>query len=324
MSSSLLSVQNLKTHFFLRRGTVKAVDDVSFDIGRGEIVGLVGESGSGKSVTAQSIMRIVSFPGKTIGGKVLMNNENLLDKSNSEMNKIRGGKMSMIFQDPLSSLNPVIRVGDQIAEVVKLHLGLGKESAYDRVYKVMEDVGIVNPELRSKSYPFQFSGGMRQRIMIAMALSCDPEIIIADEPTTNLDVMVQAQILDLIKNLAKSSGISILLITHNLGIVAWLCDKVVVMYGGEIKEMGSTSDVFNQPMHPYTIMLMKCLPRPNDDRSNLEVIPGSVPDLIHPPAGCRFHPRCFRAHDDCSHTPQKLVEVENNHWVSCNYHGVEG
>ena len=324
MSSSLLSVQNLKTHFFLRRGTVKAVDDVSFDIGRGEIVGLVGESGSGKSVTAQSIMRIVSFPGKTIGGKVLMNNENLLDKSNSEMNKIRGGKMSMIFQDPLSSLNPVIRVGDQIAEVVKLHLGLGKESAYDRVYKVMEDVGIVNPELRSKSYPFQFSGGMRQRIMIAMALSCDPEIIIADEPTTNLDVMVQAQILDLIKKLAKSSGISILLITHNLGIVAWLCDKVVVMYGGEIKEMGDTRTVFNRPMHPYTIMLLKCLPRPNDARNNLEVIPGNVPDLINPPTGCRFHPRCFRAHDDCSHTTQKLLEIENNHWVSCNYHGVEG
>lgn len=320
MAQPLLSVEDLKTYFFLRRGVLKAIDGVSFDIGKGEIVGIVGESGSGKSVTALSILRLIAFPGRTVGGQVLLEGEDLLTKPIGDMQSIRGGKIAMIFQDPLSSLNPVIKIGDQIAEAVKLHLGLDKQKAYERVYEVMEAVGIVTPEVRAKAYPFQFSGGMRQRIMIAMALSCNPQLIIADEPTTNLDVMVQAQILELIKNLTTTMGISVLLITHNLGVVAWMAQKIVVMYAGEVKETGTARDVFKRPVHPYTTMLMRCVPRPDLESERLAVIPGTVPNLIDEvPSGCRFHPRCYKAKPDCSVVDQKLREIEPGHWASCMY-----
>ncbi|GAG87424.1 unnamed protein product, partial [marine sediment metagenome] len=255
------SVRGLKTYFYTREGTVKAIDDISFDIKRGEIFGLVGESGCGKTVTSLSIIRLVPDPpGKIIDGDILFEGENLLIKNKHDMRDIRGGKISMIFQDPSSSLNPILTIGDQVMESIQKHQGLNKKQAEEKAIEILDSVGISNASLRLREYPFQFSGGMRQRIMISIAISCNPSLLIADEPTTNLDVTIQAQILSLIKKLSESKGISVLLIAHNLGIIAWLCDRVAVMYSGKIVECADTVTIFSDPKHPYTIALLECVP----------------------------------------------------------------
>lgn len=320
MREELLSIHGLKTYFHTRKGTVKAVDGVSFDIKRGEIFGLVGESGCGKSVTALSIMRLVPDPpGKIVGGDVLFEGKNLLAKSEEEMRKIRGGGISMIFQDPTSSLNPLMKVGDQIVESIQEHQGLDKAEAREKVIEIMESVGISSPSLRFSEYPFEFSGGMRQRIMTTIAISSNPSLLIADEPTTNLDVTIQAQILDLIKSISESNDISVLFITHDLGLIAWLCNRVAVMYSGKIVELVDTQTLFADPEHPYTAALLKCVPKTTGRKQKrLKVIRGRVPDLINVPSGCRFHPRCPYAMEICSKEEPQTVEIAPGHLVSCH------
>jgi len=319
MREELLSIHGLKTYFYTREGIVKAVDGVSFDIKRGEIFGLVGESGCGKTVTSLSIMRLVSDPpGKIISGHVLFEGENLIAKREDEMRNIRGGKISMIFQDPTSSLNPILTIGDQIMEAIKKHQRLNKKQAKEKAIEIMELVGISNPSLRLREYPFQFSGGMRQRIMISIAISCNPSLLIADEPTTNLDVTIQAQILNLIKKISESSNISILLITHNLGIVAWLCDRVAVMYSGKIVECADAETIFSDPKHPYTKALLECIPKIYQEQKQLHIIKGRVPNLIELPSGCRFHPRCPQAMNICTKEEPKTIEITPRHTISCH------
>lgn len=312
----LLTVRNLKTYFYTSDGIVKAVDGISFNIEQGDIFGLVGESGCGKSVTALSIMRlIIDPPGKIVDGEVLFEGEDLMLKSKNEMADTRGDKISMIFQDPTSSLNPIMRVGDQIEESIK---GIKKSSNRKKeVLKIMELVGIPKPSLRVNDYPFQFSGGMRQRIMIAIAIVCNPTLLIADEPTTNLDVTIQAQILDVIKYISESSGLSVLLITHNLGIIARMCDKIAVMYSGKIVEYADTETLFQNPKHPYTNALLECSPNIYQKVNRLNVIKGRVPNLINIPPGCRFYPRCDYANEICSKKEPQLIETSRGHWVSC-------
>jgi peptide/nickel transport system ATP-binding protein len=320
MKEELLNVRGLKTYFYTRKGTVKAVDGVSFNIKRGEIFGLVGESGCGKSVTALSIMRLVPDPpGKIVDGDVLFEGKNLLTKSEEEMRKIRGSGIAMIFQDPTSSLNPVMRIGDQIIESIQEHQVLNKSEAKEKVIRLMKSVGIPNPSLRYKEYPFEFSGGMRQRAMIAIAISCNASLLIADEPTTNLDVTLQAQILNLIKNTSKFSDISILFITHNLGLIAWLCDRVAVMYSGKIVECTDTETLFVDPRHPYTKALLKCVPKSTGRKQKrLSIIRGRVPNLINVPSGCRFHPRCPYMIEKCSTEEPQTVEIALGHSVRCH------
>lgn len=320
MKEELLNVRGLKTYFYTRKGTVKAVDGVSFNVKRGEIFGLVGESGCGKSVTALSIMRLVPDPpGKIVDGDVLFEGKNLLTKSEEEMRKIRGSGIAMIFQDPTSSLNPVMRIGDQIIESIQEHQVLNKSEAKEKVIGLMKSVGIPNPSLRYKEYPFEFSGGMRQRAMIAIAISCNTSLLIADEPTTNLDVTLQAQILDLIKNTSKFGDISILFITHNLGLIAWLCDRVAVMYSGKIVECADTETLFADPRHPYTKALLKCVPKSTGRKQKrLSIIRGRVPNLINVPSGCRFHPRCPYMIEKCSTEEPQTVEIAPGHSVRCH------
>lgn len=316
--SHLLETVDLKTYFFTRRGAVKAVDGVSFTIDRGDVFGLVGESGCGKSVTALSILKLVPDPpGKIVSGRVLFEGEDLIQKSEKEMRSIRGGKISMIFQDPLTSLDPIIRVGDQIAEAIRIHSDLSPDKAWKKTIEILTEVGIPDAEIRAKQYPFQLSGGMKQRVMIAMALVTKPRLLIADEPTTNLDVTIQAQILTLLKEIKAKTDTSILFITHNLGIVAWLCNKLAVMYAGKIVEYGSTKSVFSNPLHPYTTLLLKAVPRIDIKKDALESIEGDVPDLVKPPSGCRFHPRCPYAKKVCSVIEPLMVEVEEGHYASC-------
>jgi len=319
MTEELLNVRGLKTYFYTRQGVVKAVDGVTFSVRKGETFGLVGESGCGKSVTALSIMRLISDPpGKTVGGEVLLEGEDVLRKTTEETRKMRGRKMSMIFQDPTSSLNPIMKIGDQILETILEHQDLDKRDAKEKAIAIMQSVGIPNPSLRYEEYPFQFSGGMRQRAMIAIATSCNPSLLIADEPTTNLDVTVQAQTLELIKSISEKEGIAVLLITHNLGLVAWLCDRVAVMYSGRIVEQADTGAIFDKARHPYTRALLECIPRISErDDKRLRVIKGRVPNLISVPPGCSFHPRCPYSIDMCSDREPELVEVEKDHWVSC-------
>jgi oligopeptide transport system ATP-binding protein len=315
---NILEVTNLQVQFKTRAGIVKAVDDVSFTVGEGEIVAIVGESGCGKSVTSLAVMGLTSAPGKVTGGSIKFDGVDLLQKSEREMRKIRGGKIAMIFQDPMTSLNPVITIGEQIMESVRYHLGYDAKKAKERAVELLGLVGISNPEERLKQYPHEFSGGMRQRVMIAMALACDPKLLIADEPTTALDVTIQAQIMELLKRLQKQLGMAIILITHDLGVVAGMADRVVVMYGGKIAETGPVKQIYAEPTHPYTWGLLKSVPRlDSSERKRLLPIVGQPPDLLKPPAGCRFAPRCPYAMKVCDTTPPVLQPVGRDHSASC-------
>jgi len=313
----LIKVEDLRTYFYTEDGVVPAVDGVSFSIESGKTLGLVGESGCGKSVTSLSIMRLIPPPGRIVGGKILFDGINLLDLPESEMRRIRGNKISMIFQEPMTSLNPVFTVGSQIAEAIQLHQGLDKNSAMERAVEMMRLVGIPSPELRVKDYPHQLSGGMRQRVMIAMALACNPRLLIADEPTTALDVTIQAQILELIKELREKLGMSVLLITHNLGVVAETADNVAVMYAGRIVEYGTVRDIFKSPLHPYTWGLLQAIPRLDTDRERLLTIEGTVPDMLSLPSGCKFAPRCMFVQSRCEDSEPSLEEITPGHFSRC-------
>ncbi len=312
----LLNVEGLKVHFRTASGVIPAVDGVSFRIHQGETLGMVGESGCGKSVTSLSVMRLISSPGRIVGGRIEFEGEDLLSKSEADMRKIRGNLISMIFQEPMTSLNPVFNVGDQIAEALRLHQGLSKNEALERSEDLLALVGIPLPKRRLKEYPHQLSGGMRQRVMIAMALSCDPRLLIADEPTTALDVTIQAQILDLMKRLKEELGMAILMITHDLGVIAEMASRVAVMYAGKIVEEAPVGCLFEAPLHPYTEGLMKSIPRLGE-RKRLHVIPGTVPEPSRLPSGCKFHPRCSYAFERCLCEEPPLLKVDEHHSVSC-------
>jgi len=314
----LLAVENLKTQFFTYGGVVEALDDVSFNIIEGEVFGLVGESGCGKSVTASSILGLVQKPGKVISGRVLLDGDDLLQKSAQEMNQIRGSRISIIFQDPTSSLNPVFRIGYQVAEPYIYHQGKPRKVAARDALKILSQTGLPDPADKARNYPHELSGGMRQRAMIAMALTCEPDLLIADEPTTNLDVTIERQILNLVKDLQEEFGTSVLWITHDLGVIAQICDRVAVMYAGNIVEQASVRVVFHSPKHPYTQKLLRAIPAVDSSGENLEEIPGSVPRLINPPSGCRFHPRCDHAMSVCSGKKPIEREVGLGHTVACH------
>ena len=315
----MLDIQSLKTHFYTEDGVVKAVDGVDLYIKKGETLGVVGESGCGKSVTSLSVMRLVAPPGKITEGKILFDGVNLLDLSEREMSKIRGNRISMIFQQPTSCLNPVFKIGDQIAEVLNIHQSLGKEAGWKRSIELLKMVGIPEPAKRANAYPHEISGGQAQRVMIAMALACVPELLIADEPTTALDVTIQAQILDLMIDLREKTGTSILMITHDLGVVAEMCERVVVMYAGQVVEQADVKELFANPLHPYTQGLIGSIPILGQIRDKLDVIPGTVPNLLNPPPGCRFEPRCQvcqgAARERCKVELPPLREIKPEHWV---------
>lgn len=313
----LLEVNDLETEFKVKRGTVKAVNGVSFAVDKGEILAVVGESGSGKSVTSLSVMGLIRDPGRVAGGEILFNGENLLKKNTKEMQAVRGDKISMIFQEPMTSLNPVYRIKDQIMETILTHTTMSKKEALDRAIQMLDLVGIPAPEQRVNDYPHQMSGGMRQRVMIAMALACDPELLIADEPTTALDVTIQAQILDLINRLREKLGMAVLLITHDLGVVAETADKVVVMYCGRVVEQATVEQLFTKPLHPYTQGLLDSIPKMDEDRERLYMIKGIVPDPIHLPKGCSFADRCDKCMDKCREHMPKLAETEDGRKVRC-------
>ena len=315
---ALLEIKNLTLEFGRGENAVRAVDSVSLTINAGETVCLVGESGSGKSVTALSIARLVPTPpARYIAGEILLNGRDVLRMSKSELQKIRGGVVSYVFQEPSASLNPVFRVGFQIKEALKLHRP--DSATEDEVIRLLKLVGIPAPESRIKDYPHQMSGGMQQRAVIAMALAAEPRLLVADEPTTALDVTIQAQILELLIDLKQRLGMSILLITHNLGLVGDIADRVAVMYAGQIVETAPALDLLRRPLHPYTQALMNSVPKLGAEAQRLTAIPGSVPNLGDVPTGCRFHPRCFKAQPDCSNKVPELVEVEPNRWVRCPY-----
>jgi oligopeptide/dipeptide ABC transporter ATP-binding protein len=318
---NILEVRGLKTYFFTEDGIVRAVDGADLVVRRGEVLGLVGESGCGKSVTSLSIMGLLSPPGRVVEGQIIFDNEDLVRLPESQMVTIRGNRISMIFQQPQSCLNPVFRVGDQLAEVLFIHQDLGKDVGEQRAIELLTMVGIPEPEARVRAYPHELSGGMAQRVMIAMALACLPELLIADEPTTALDVTIQAQILDLMRNLKSQMETSIILITHDLGVVAEMCDRVDVMYAGRIVEEASTVDLFERPKHPYTAALIGSTPVLGQADKALETIPGSVPNLIDLPIGCKFAPRCKARVENnleiCLHEEPKLKEVAPEHWVRC-------
>ncbi len=318
----LLEVENLKTEFKVKRGTVKAVNNVSFGVEKGEILAIVGESGSGKSVSSLSVMGLIRDPGKVTGGRIMFHGENLVDKTKKEMNKIRGDKISMIFQEPMTSLNPVYKIGDQIMESILTHTDLSKSEARKTAIKMLDLVGIPSPEQRMEDYPHQMSGGMRQRVMIAMALSCNPEVLIADEPTTALDVTIQAQILELIDKLRNKIGMAVLLITHDLGVVAETADRVVVMYCGRIVEQADVKDIFTDPLHPYTKGLLESIPRMEEDKDRLFMIKGVVPDPTKLPKGCSFADRCDHCMEKCKEHMPALVDV-NGRKVRCFLHSDE-
>ncbi len=311
MSKSLLEIKNLKTYFYTDEGTSKAVDGVDLVLSRGEILGIIGESGSGKSVTALSIIRLVaSPPGKVISGEIWFEGDNLLQKSAEEIRRIRGNEISIIFQEPMTSLNPVLTIGDQIMENIITHQQLDRQRARGQAIEMLSLVGIPSPEKRIDEYPHQLSGGMRQRAMIAMALSCRPKLLIADEPTTALDVTIQAQILDLIRKLRQEIGMAVMMITHDLGVIAEMADNVVVAYGGKVMEYGDVVSIFKDPLHPYTRALYNSIPRITDSRKRrLEVIDGMVPNPLDLPEGCSFHPRCKFAVRICSRVPPELIAV---------------
>ncbi len=319
--ADLIQVKNLQVSFFTPEGEVRAIDGVSFEIGAGKTLGLVGESGCGKSVTSLSIMRLIpSPPGKIVGGEVLYRGRDLLKLNNEEMRKIRGNEISMIFQEPMTSLNPVFTVGNQVGEAIKLHQGLGKRETREKTIEMLRLVKIADPESRVDSYPHQLSGGMRQRVMIAMALSCNPSLLIADEPTTALDVTIQAQILELMKELQQKIGMALLLITHDLGVVAEQADDVAIMYAGKVVERSSARAIFNRPFHPYTVGLLNSLPgAAGQKKKRLDAIPGVVPSPLALPGGCRFRDRCPKAVDACAQSEPQLVAREAGHTVACYF-----
>ncbi|SKC36698.1 ABC transporter ATP-binding protein [Maledivibacter halophilus] len=316
MNDSILKINNLYIDYKTDDGVVEAVNDLNLSIKKGETLGLVGETGAGKTTTALGIMRLVPDPpGEITKGEIIFNGENLLEKSKKEISKIRGSKISMIFQDPMTSLNPVITVGDQIAEVIRLHEKISKAQAHIKAKEMLELVGI--PGNRFSEYPNQFSGGMKQRVVIAIALACSPELLIADEPTTALDVTIQAQVLDLMNNLKRDFKTSMILITHDLGVVAEICDKVAIMYAGEILEYGTLEDIFNNPSHPYTLGLLGSIPNLDEDVYRLKPIQGLTPDPFNLPNGCPFAPRCPQKRDECDKNKFELKAINSTHKVRC-------
>jgi oligopeptide/dipeptide ABC transporter ATP-binding protein len=321
LDATLLDIRGLQTYFHTYEGISRAVDGVDLTVGRGETVGIVGESGCGKSVTALSILRLVPDPpGRIVGGEILFQGENLLNKDLSSMRKVRGNRISMIFQEPMTSLNPLFTVGCQISEILRLHKDLSKQAALERSVEVLKMVGIPSPEKRVHDYPHHMSGGMRQRVMIAMAIACEPALIIADEPTTALDVTIQAQILDIMRGLKEKTGASILLITHNLGVVADAAERVIVMYAGKVVEQAGVEQAFENPLHPYTAALLKAIPHPDEEtqrKQGLYVIPGMVPSPVHLPPGCKFHNRCADVFEKCLKEEPPLVRVAPDHLVRC-------
>ena len=328
-SKPLLEVKGLKTYFYTEDGVVRAVDGVNFEVYPGEVLGLVGESGCGKSVTSLSIMGLVSKPGRVDAGEILLDGENLLKLPEEEMIKVRGNRISMIFQQPQTALNPVFKVGDQLSEVLNVHQDMGKEDGWKRAVALLKMVGVPDPERRAEAYPHELSGGMAQRVMIAMALACVPELLIADEPTTALDVTIQAQILDLMRDMRREMGTSVILITHDLGVVAEMAERVAVMYAGQIVEQTDVNRLFDEPLHPYTQGLIGSIPILGEIKDKLDVIPGSVPNLVDLPPGCRFAPRCqarFKhALTICTEQEPELEDIRAGHKVRCwLYRSAEG
>ena len=314
---ALLEVKDLHTSFYTPAGEVKAVNGVSFNLERGKVLGIVGESGSGKSVTAYSIMQILEKTGKIVSGSVKFDGQELVGIGEDGMKNIRGNKISIIFQDPMTSLNPTYTIGHQLMEAITLHTGRNKQQAWDRAVEMLRLVNVNEPEKRMKQYPFEFSGGMRQRVMIAMALACEPDILIADEPTTALDVTIQAQILELMQSLQKELGMAIIMITHDLGVVAQLCDEVVVMYAGSICEQGTADEIFYNPRHEYTKGLMRSIPTLESDGQRLHPITGTPIDLLNMPAGCPFAPRCDAAMKICLRERAERMQINDNHQAAC-------
>lgn len=317
--ANLIEVKNLITSFFTADGELRAVDGVSFEIEEGKTMGLVGESGCGKSVTALSIMRLIpSPPGKIVGGEILLRGRNLLELNREEMRKMRGNEISMVFQEPMTSLNPVFTIGNQIGEAIRLHQGLNRRETRKKVVEMLRLVKIADPETRISDYPHQLSGGMRQRVMIAMALSCNPSLLIADEPTTALDVTIQAQILELMRELQERLGMALLLITHDLGVVAEQAHDVAIMYAGKVVERALPKEIFSRPLHPYTVGLLNSVPGiRGEKKKRLNAIPGVVPSPLELPGGCRFRDRCPKAGGICAGAEPELVEKQKGHWVAC-------
>ena len=314
---ALLEVNDLHTSFFTPAGEVKAVNGVSFNLDRGKVLGIVGESGSGKSVTAYSIMQILEKTGKIVSGSIKVDGKELVGISEKEMKNVRGNKISIIFQDPMTSLNPTYTIGHQLMEAILLHTNRNKHQAYVRAVEMLKLVNVNEPEKRMKQYPFEFSGGMRQRVMIAMALACEPDILIADEPTTALDVTIQAQILELMQKLQKELGMAIIMITHDLGVVAQMCDEVIVMYAGSICEQGTADEIFYNPKHEYTKGLMRSIPTVANDGEKLQPITGTPIDLLNMPAGCPFAPRCDNAMKICLREPCGRMQINADHQAAC-------
>ncbi len=321
---SLLSVKDLHTSFFTSSGEVKAVDGVSFELEEGKVLGIVGESGSGKSVTAYSIMQILTNPGRIVSGSVKFKGEELVGSDKSVMQDVRGNKISIIFQDPMTSLNPVFTIGNQLMEAILLHTNRNREEARLRAIEMLKLVGVNEPEKRINQYPHEFSGGMRQRVMIAMALACEPDILIADEPTTALDVTIQAQILDLMKDLQKQLGMAIILITHDLGVVADMCDEIIVMYAGRVCERGTSDDIFYAPKHEYTKGLLNSIPSTQDVKERLKPIGGNPVDLLNMPDGCAFSPRCDAAMKICLNNKPREIAIKGGHTSCCWQNVKEG
>jgi len=318
MNEMLLDIKNLRLSFFTPAGEVKALNDVSVKLEKGDVLGIVGESGSGKSVTAYSIMGLTAHPGRIVGGTIEFNGHRIHELSEKEMRKIRGNEVSIIFQDPMTSLNPVYTIGNQITEVILLHTDKNKRQAKERAVELLQLVGINEPEKRLRQYPHQLSGGMRQRVMIAIALACEPKLLIADEPTTALDVTIQAQILELMVELKKKIGMSIIMITHDLGIVANMCEKIAVMYGGKIVEYGSVNEIFYNPRHEYTKGLLGSIPKLYEkERTKLVAIEGTPVDMLNPPAGCPFAPRCASCMKICLREIPDYIKVEESHYSAC-------
>ncbi len=318
MKKPLLEVRDLSTHFFTEEGAVRAVENVSFEINPGEILSLVGESGCGKSVTGLSILGLIPIPpGRIVSGEIFFDGRNLLQFGEKEMEKVRGNEISMIFQEPMTSLNPVFTIGDQIMEAILLHQGLHKTEARKKTIEILDHVKIPSPETRIDAYPHQLSGGMRQRAMIAMALSCQPKLLIADEPTTALDVTIQAQVLRLLKEIQREMGMAVMLITHDLGVVTEIADRVAVMYAGRIVEMASIEAIFGQMRHPYTKGLLDSIPQLKEKKNRLNAIPGQVPNPVDLPVGCKFHPRCYLMIEECKKEEPPLFRVNGEHFSRC-------
>jgi oligopeptide/dipeptide ABC transporter ATP-binding protein len=321
MTDPVLQLEDLTVRFHLKRGQLTAVDGVTLTVHRSETFGLVGESGSGKTVTARSIMRLIPIPpGEVVRGRILFEGTNILEYSLPQMRELRGKKIAMVFQEPMSALNPVFTVGKQIADALRTNLGMSKQEAKARVLELLHLVGIPSPASRYNNYVHEFSGGMRQRVMLAMALSCNPTFLIADEPTTALDVTIQATILELIRSMIERFNMSLIFITHNLGVVAHTCDTIGVMYASHLVELGTKNELFAHPLHPYTVGLLNSIPRLDAERKYLTPITGSVCNMLQPPQGCKFHPRCAHAMDICTQEVPRLKEVAPGHFVACHLH----